>query len=51
MSKEELIKQVVLQVIDAGDKGAYTAMSKAGFKEGEDMSIFWHIYDEIKGAV
>jgi hypothetical protein len=47
MSKEEMIKQVVLQVIDAGDKGAYTAMKKAGFGQGEDMAIFWRIYDSL----
>lgn len=47
MSKEEMIKQVVLQVIDAGDRGAYTAMQKAGFDKGEDMTIFWRIYDSL----
>jgi hypothetical protein len=50
MSKEDMIKHVVMQVIDAGDKGAYTAMSKAGFDKGKDMSIFWRIYDSLHPA-
>lgn len=52
MSKEEMIKQVVLQFIDDGSKGRYQLMKEAGFDRGdediaENMNIFYRIYDSL----